>query len=43
MDHSGTFYSLTNTVLERLLPETIDIYYSPIDNIIFNEPSSPNF
>ena len=22
---------------------TIDIYESPIDNIIFNEPSSPNF
>ena len=37
------FDSLTNTSIDWLCLGTIDIYESPIDNIIFNEPSSPNF
>ena len=42
-EDSGSFHSLTDTLIFRLFYETIDIYESPIDNIIFNEPSSPNF
>ena len=37
------FDSLTDTLINWLFLETIDIYESPIDNIIFNEPSNPNF
>ena len=35
--------SHTDMLIERFAIRTIDIYESPIDNIIFNEPSSPNF
>ena len=34
---------LVKMVVEVLITMTIDIYESPTDNIIFNEPSSPNF
>ena len=35
--------NLTDVLIGWLFLETIDIYESPIDNIIFNEPSNPNF
>ena len=37
------FDSLTDTLIDCFSIETIDIYETPIDNIIFNEPSSLNF
>ena len=38
------FDSLVDTLFDYwLFVETIDIYNSPIDNILFNEPSCPNF
>ena len=37
------FESLTDTLIDWLYSETIDIYESPIDTIIFSELSSPNF
>ena len=37
------FDSLIDTLFDWLFIETIDIYESPIDNIIFNEPFCPNF
>ena len=35
--------SHTDILIDWLAIMTIDIYESSIDNIIFNEPSSPNF
>ena len=35
--------SCTDMLINWLFLETTDIYESRIDNIIFNEPSSPNF
>ena len=35
--------SLTDTLLNWYLDDAIGIYYASIDNIIFNEPSGPNF
>ena len=44
VDHGGTVWQFYHDILiDWLNVETIDIYESPIDNIIFNEPSSPNF
>ena len=37
------FGSITDALFDWLCVETIDIYECPIDNIIFNEPSCPNF
>ena len=36
------FDSLTDTLIDWLIRETIDIYEFPIDNIIFNETFNPN-
>ena len=44
VDHGGTVWQFYHDILiDWMYAETIDIYESPIDNIIFNEPSSPDF
>ena len=42
-DHMVQPDSLTDTLIDWIFLKSIDIYEFPIDNIIFNEPSSPNF